>query len=94
MIKPGHIEIQDNKVIFVYHELKKPKREEHYTQIEFEKAVNEYKASKREVEVRDVPINITDKVCFIQLRNRERCVKHNQPCEAEVNGKAVITKIL
>ena len=63
-IKSGHIEIEDNKVIFVYHELEKPtgnfyndnwifdnKELARIIVKQFSKEVKEYEASKQEAEV-------------------------------------------
>lgn len=66
MIKLGHIEIKDDKVIFVYHEIWKPYRADYYEYSDYEKGevyfntksynrdLKEYEASKREVEVENI----------------------------------------
>lgn len=73
----------------------------------YNQAMKEYEASKREVEVENI-IVVTDKKskfllkCYVNendMRFKSKFfvgefIKHNQPCEAEVNGKAMITKII
>jgi len=52
----GCIHIENNKVIFVFHELEKPnyKREDILGEKWYIGAIQEYQASKREVEVKNV----------------------------------------
>lgn len=105
MIYSGNIKIEDNKIIFVYHELSKPRfnpniykfGNEHDEIIK--KEWEEHLASKREAKVSNVLYY--DKKGEIEIaisfekREKPIFVKHNQPCEAEVeDGKAMITKIL
>ncbi len=93
----GHIHITGKELRFVYHELEKP------NQYSIEKYVELYNASKREVEMSNVHKQIkqiyeiedywifTGDIYSIVGKR----VKHNQPCEAEVeNGIAMILKIL
>ncbi|GAH09622.1 unnamed protein product, partial [marine sediment metagenome] len=60
MIESGHIEIKDDKVIFVYHKLpiewlqKQTSDKWNRTQKEGIKAIKKYEASKRSVEVSNV----------------------------------------
>lgn len=67
MIEQGHIEIIDQKVIFVYHNLKKPKKEDYYSNTSiygisadvfeywnYERDFKKYEASKQSVEVENV----------------------------------------
>jgi len=109
----GHIEIRD-KIIFVYYEKKKPielnywgygkDRGGKFYKLRYEKALKEYQASRREVEVENViehliPYLNQKKVYkyydVIFDRNNFEQIKDNQPCEAEVkNDKATIVKIL
>jgi hypothetical protein len=105
----GHIKIQDNKIVFVYPKLPKPDwsltlkmvlrngGEEDDARMGYNVEIKAYNASKRKVEVSNVKrikwlyfFYFGDKV--IMHPNYE--LKHNQPCEAEVNGKATIVKIL
>jgi len=103
MIKPGHIEIVDNEFVFVYHELEKPNYNDYgkvgYYQLDLEK----YLASKRSVEVSNVlprllprlneqKVDIYYDVIFD--RNNFEQIKNNQPCKAEVNGKATIVELI
>lgn len=95
MRKTGHIEIKDNKVVFVYYELPEP--------IElckkcWKKVWEEYQTSKREVEVENVVSTKAKTVWIFDCENVRNelfgiIIKNGMPCEAEVNGKAVITKI-
>ena len=62
MIKLGHIEIKDNKVIFVYYLMEKPNPDDYFAgthlfrKRSLEGDTEEYQASKREVEVNNVTI--------------------------------------
>ncbi|MBA7500889.1 hypothetical protein ES704_03651 [subsurface metagenome] len=103
MIKPGHIEIRDNKIIFVYHELPKLDESLYDEKFGFEDAyyedLDKYQASKREVETSNV-INVSLNDCckwkvYIEGKYPASIIINNQPCEAEVtDNKAIITKIL
>jgi len=94
----GHIEIRGNKVIFVYHELPSPKRRDfmmpNWTDglLRYKKAIKEYKASKREVEVENVFRDFDEWV--LDVENQIIEARDGMSCEAEVNGKALITKII
>jgi len=109
MTKPGHIEIRDNEIVFVYHELEKPDEitllnliekyegdEFKATNIYLEK-VEKYEASKREAGVENVSWEKFDLVWGFVSTDLElsgTIVKHNQSCEAKVtDGKAIIIKI-
>jgi len=111
MTKQGHIEIMDNEVIFVYHELPEPERNNYYghglidfetvpvfKELAYNKAMKEYEASKRSVKVSNV--RQIKWLYFFYFGNKvimhpDYEVKHNQPCEAEIeNDKAKITKII
>lgn len=109
----GYICIKNTKIIFVYHELPKPV-EENYTlrcsknpkdlewEFKYLEALEEYQASKREVEVSneasmgshiDIEPILNDD--FIEVEGRIISFKNNQPCKAKVENEiAVITKIL
>jgi len=105
----GYIEIKDNKVIFVYHELSKP--DCGFNQItgvdllhkrdilKWNKAMEEYKASKQEAEVGNIIHDKYEPLYEIEYFNSPYLFTkedlHNQPCEAEITkNKAIITKIL
>lgn len=90
-----HIEIKNDKVIFVYYELPKPKEPEWldgvWAEIDYPELLKEYEASRREAEVENVFWDESVKLWMYDFI----MVKHSQPCEAEViDGKATITKIL
>ena len=102
MNHPGHIEIKDNEVIFVYHELEEPRIEDYeygsnkFVTEDYSHHLKEYLASKRSVKVEnDYIIDWRKNIYIIIGDSGEIVIKNNQPCEAEVeNGKAIITKIL
>lgn len=101
-MKDGYIEITDNKVNFVYHELGKPGKSpgldgSFSEDINYIKSVEKYIASKRTVEVSNVIFGKLSKTWIIKndlydFRGRE--VKNNQSCKAEVNGTATIIELL
>ena len=101
-MKTGCIEITD-KVRFVYHELPNPEKKDyisnHYlvTNAKYGKALNEYEASKRTIEVSNVKkvktIWMYKYRCgYIKLAGK--MVINNNPCKAEVNGTAKIIELL
>lgn len=93
MIKPGYIEITDNKVNFVY-------------QV-FERVGITFEASKRTVEVDNKILPVKDNVSNeIQTNKTLRwillphetmanwvVIANNQSCKAKVNDKAIIIKL-
>jgi len=103
----GHISIQDNKIIFVYYKLPEPYKDDYiadgwiFLTQPYEKAIKEYNASKREVEVENYK-KISD-LYFMKHKNGTTIIypdidyelKNGTKCEAEVeNGIATIVKIL
>ena len=102
MKKSGHIKLEDNKVIFVYHELIDPESLEffHDRNKRIQKfMLEEYEASKREVEVGNkfVLSEVKPNAICIDIEN-SWTLKHllnNQFCEAEViDNNAKILKLL
>lgn len=102
MKQTGHIEIKDNKVVFVYYELKKPDLDD-YTKdstwgyAEYNEDLDKYQASKREVEISNVTKHADpyEKVSFFFRSPEIIALKNNQPCEAEVtDNKATIIELL
>lgn len=90
MNQPGKIVIKDNKVYFEYYTLPPPIVKD-FKKIKFDVLV-EYEASKQLVEVENVSF-IKSKGSGIYDFPLNEIVKNNQPCEAEVTDKAIITKI-
>lgn len=101
MKHPGKIVITDNKVKLEYHELKEPTKEmfKCYSTLIQEKAYNralkEYEASKRVIEVSNAEKYICCNMACIKLEGKFREFVHNNTlCEAEVeNNVATIIKI-
>lgn len=104
----GHIEIRDNKVIFVYYELEKPDIDWYivnsacFNRVDdfYKQAMGEYEASKREVEIENASkssfgyanIFLKDKNSFYP---KIISVGNNQLCETKIkNNKTIIIKIL
>jgi len=74
----------------------KPKRADYYFDVDFFiHDLEEYEASRREVEVNDVSKIGNQWILEPGYPFEPYPLKHNQPCEANVkNGIATITKIL
>lgn len=103
MTKLGHIEIKDNKIIFVYHEMPEPKKLTNTTSFisarRYVLAMKEYKASKRSVEVGNEIEHISGNNAYIWVKfnigSSLFSFKNNQPCEARIeNNSVTITKII
>jgi len=113
MTKQGYIELTPNEVIFVYHELPKPDwdilmysiresggEEEPEGKIRYERLVEEYEASKREVKIENASKPLYGYAnIFVKDKNssfpKTINVGNNRYCKAEIeNNKALITKIL
>lgn len=98
-MKTGYIEITDNKVKFVFHELEKPKRENYYDgNVSFgnyyHKAMESYKASKRTVKVSNAFYKPEIGKAFIVFPHANIKFTNKQKCKAEVNGKATIIELI
>jgi len=105
----GHIEIQGNKIAFVYHELEKPQltKEDYFEsdknyQIskEYNRKLEEYNASKREVEVEKFYKIGDEYFCeyyfsYCNIKDiYTNQLKNGQSCEVSIiNNKAIITKV-
>jgi len=95
----GHIEITDKGIIFVYYELEKPEKDNFncagfFDEFGFNLQMKLYLASRREVEMNDVSKIGNQWILDSGYPFEPYPLKHNQPCQAEVNGKATILKIL
>ena len=94
----GHIEIQGNKIVFVYYKKKKP---DQYDVRKYGESTSkyfsdwkEYEASKREVEVEN-KYSISEILGYAHIQNVGTFLSNNQPCQAEITDKkATITKII
>lgn len=69
---------------------------ESFRERDFLEAMKEYNASKREVEVSNAeePFCGYESCTYLKIGKVKYVIKDNQPCEAEINGKAKIIKIL
>ncbi len=109
-MKTGHIRIT-GKVYFEYYELEKPDKKDYYRHgfIDFEtvpifqelaynKAMEEYEASKRLVEVSNVKKKRISEMkkwvimYYIDWMRKQR-IYGNEPCKAKVNGTATIVEL-
>lgn len=102
MKKLGHIKITE-KVKFVYHELEKPDtlvyeqtKDFYFDNAYYKEVIKAYEASKKTVEVSNYnQINrLFLKTAHIDINKHLKTISDNQPCEAEVTDKALITKLL
>jgi len=98
MTQLRHIEIEDDKVIFVYYEREEPKREDFHTERSYRDELEYYEASKRSVEVENINWKIKSETAIVIEKLEDRYpieIKHNQPCEAEIENRiALIIKII
>jgi len=99
MTKQGYIEIRDNEIIFVYHKLGKPKKEDFFEHEWYLDELEEYEASKRSAKVDNIIHNEHEPLYEIEYFNGPYLFTkedlHNQSCEAEItDNKAIITKII
>ncbi len=108
MVKPGYIQIVDNKIFFEPDGLKKPKKiwfKTYNPEIQekaFNIALKAYEASKQLIEVINEydPFKVDKSLYWILLSNKDLPVnwhvtENNQPCKAEVeNDKATIIELL
>jgi len=99
----GHIEIKDNKIVFVYYEPIVLKHTEPITIISRNDLERIYEASKRSIDVNNkYSISKTKKYCHLNFKDKSgklidlvTNIKDNQSCEAKIeNNKAEIIKIL
>lgn len=106
MLRLGHIELRDSGVIFVYHELEKPQQNKYYSwgvkngraspifdELTYDKALKEYNASRREAVVENAAETLKNN-WKVFTDNGVWTIWNSLKCEAEVNGKAEIIKIL
>jgi len=103
MKHPGHIEIRNNKIVFVYYEPIVLKQTESITIISRNDLERIYEASKRSIDVNnDYSVSKTREYYYLRLKDKSgklialvTNIRDNQACEAEVENKvAEITKIL
>ena len=101
-MKTGRIRIIDGILKFEYYKLKKPEEPECFNsnsglrssqtqEVIYNSQLDKYEASKRTIEVINY-YDLHEKV--IRIVDARCQFENNQPCKAEVNGKATIIELL
>lgn len=101
--KPGHIEIKDKEIRFVYHKLEKPDFPyfggHPMLDHDYAEELEAYEALRREVKVKNAVLNTTSRnditlIGEILIYPNEKNdiiwnpeVDNNQPCEAEIENR-------